>query len=395
MRRRRAVVCETADRNAPRILRGPRRQRGRRPEISALDRADPGSGNIRRRPTWADGLRGTAGCCCSIRTRRKEAASGLSSPDSIFRLASRSGRTARSTRRPTRPSSASIRLPRIRRGTMETIIQRTARPAHHPVRRNQGRGQQPPAQAIHVRQEGRIFVNVGSPTDDCVTRPPITKPCPAGEGPTPLAAIWAFTPPPAEFFRRSDPNDPNPPPRDLCARPAQLDGACGASEFSASAAIAFLQGENGRDLPDMFKPNEEINAIEKGKHYGWPYCYDLSTPSPEFRSVPASRRAVQGFLQQHRCVSPPYSLLPPHGAPLSMLYYHGGKFPEVDGKLIVGLHGYRPDRQPRAGLRRRSRRAFRSSAAAGALPCQLRMPSRRATFQTDGSARSRRRRTTS
>ena len=25
-----------------------------------------------------------------------------------------------------------------------------------------------------------------------------------------------------------------------------------------------------------------------------------------------------------------------------MLYYHGGKFPELEGKLLVGLHGYRP-----------------------------------------------------
>ncbi len=38
----------------------------------------------------------------------------------------------------------------------------------------------------------------------------------------------------------------------------------------------------------------------------------------------------------------PYSLLPPHGAPLGMLYYHGSKFPELEGKLLVGLHGYRP-----------------------------------------------------
>lgn len=38
----------------------------------------------------------------------------------------------------------------------------------------------------------------------------------------------------------------------------------------------------------------------------------------------------------------PLSLLPPHGAPLGMLYYHGSKFPELDGRLLVGLHGYRP-----------------------------------------------------
>ena len=34
--------------------------------------------------------------------------------------------------------------------------------------------------------------------------------------------------------------------------------------------------------------------------------------------------------------------MPPHGSPLGMLYYQGDKFPELEGKLIVGLHGYRP-----------------------------------------------------
>ena len=35
-------------------------------------------------------------------------------------------------------------------------------------------------------------------------------------------------------------------------------------------------------------------------------------------------------------------MLPPHGAPLGMLYYDGEKFPDLQGKLIVALHGYRP-----------------------------------------------------
>jgi hypothetical protein len=34
--------------------------------------------------------------------------------------------------------------------------------------------------------------------------------------------------------------------------------------------------------------------------------------------------------------------MPPHGAPLGMLYYHGDKFAELKDKLIVALHGYRP-----------------------------------------------------
>jgi glucose/arabinose dehydrogenase len=34
-------------------------------------------------------------------------------------------------------------------------------------------------------------------------------------------------------------------------------------------------------------------------------------------------------------------LLPPHSAPLDLIYYHGPMFPELEGKLLVTLHGYR------------------------------------------------------
>jgi hypothetical protein len=105
--------------------------------------------------------------------------------------------------------------------------------------------------------------------------------------------------------------------------------------------FALLQGENARDLPEATRPNEEINAIERGRHYGWPYCFDLSTPSPEFRTVLQSG-AYRNFCATNAVYRQPLSLLPPHGAPLGMLYYHGAKFPELEGKLLVGLHGYRP-----------------------------------------------------
>ena len=36
--------------------------------------------------------------------------------------------------------------------------------------------------------------------------------------------------------------------------------------------------------------------------------------------------------------------MPPHGAPLGMLYYGGEKFPALKDRLIVSLHGYRPSR---------------------------------------------------
>jgi glucose/arabinose dehydrogenase len=191
-------------------------------------------------------------------------------------------------------------------------------------------------------KSGRIFVNVGSDSDDCIPFPrkPINRACPTGEGPSPLASIWMFTPPASGIFPALKPNDPNPP-REVYARGLRNSMALAIHPRFPEPGFAFLQGENGRDLQDIFKPNEEINAIEKGKHYGWPYCYDLSTASPEFKTVLQAGQ-YKNFCNDTTSYKQPFSLLPPHGAPLGMLYYHGTKFPELDGKLIVGLHGYRP-----------------------------------------------------
>ncbi|MDH2384386.1 PQQ-dependent sugar dehydrogenase [Bradyrhizobium sp. CER78] len=187
---------------------------------------------------------------------------------------------------------------------------------------------------------GRIFVNVGSHSDDCITRPPITKPCPAGEGSSPLASVWMFVPPASGIFPTLKPADPNPQ-REIYAQGLRNSMALAVHPRFPDPGYAFLQGENGRDLQDVFKPNEEINALEKGKHYGWPYCYDLSTASPEFKAVLQSGR-YKNLCNNAALYRQPYSLLPPHGAPLAMLYYYGTKFPELEGKLLIDLHGYRP-----------------------------------------------------
>ena len=114
--------------------------------------------------------------------------------------------------------------------------------------------------------------------------------------------------------------------------------------------FAFLQGENARDLPDADKPNEELNALERGKHYGWPYCYDLATVSSEYAAFLKTNPAYRDLCRNAALYRAPHSLMPPHGAPLGMLYYAGDKFPDLKNRLIVSLHGYKPDRQPRARL---------------------------------------------
>lgn len=102
---------------------------------------------------------------------------------------------------------------------------------------------------------------------------------------------------------------------------------------------ALWQADNGRDslhaaIPtlknDNELPHDELNVVERGVHYGWPYCYDSNVASPEYAAT--------------RCATyrAPARLLPAHGAPLGMLFYTGKVFPpQFQHSLIVGLHGYR------------------------------------------------------
>jgi glucose/arabinose dehydrogenase len=188
---------------------------------------------------------------------------------------------------------------------------------------------------------GRIYVNIGAPTDNCITKAPESKPCNAGEGAAPLASIWAFTPPASGIFPGLKPGDANPP-REIYARGLRNSMALAVHPQFPAEGFAFFQAENGRDLPDLMSPNEELNVLERGKHYGWPYCYDLMTESPEYRAFLQATGPYHHLCTNAALYKQPYSLLPPHAAPLSMFYYQGKKFPELSGKLLVGLHGYRP-----------------------------------------------------
>jgi len=94
--------------------------------------------------------------------------------------------------------------------------------------------------------------------------------------------------------------------------------------------------DNGRNLLGDAYPLEELNQIQAGKHYGWPYCHSNRMPNPEFND-PARCQGTE---------SPAWTM-PPHIAPLGLTFYDSLQFPpSFQGDAIVGVHGSAELAQP-------------------------------------------------
>ena len=105
--------------------------------------------------------------------------------------------------------------------------------------------------------------------------------------------------------------------------------------LSSHSSGTLLQAENSIDLPGLHQPFEELNLIEDGGFYGWPYCYDNDKIN---RLWPTHGRRICHKPDRHK---QPWILLPPHAAPLDMRYYNGEMFDSLKGKLLISWHGYR------------------------------------------------------
>lgn len=101
----------------------------------------------------------------------------------------------------------------------------------------------------------------------------------------------------------------------------------------------LVQAENSRDNVSKYQtilsnadlPHEEVNFLQEGRHYGWPYCYDNNLANPEWQNISCARFTT------------PDLLLPAHASPLSILNYTGAQFPSwYKNRLLMSFHGYEP-----------------------------------------------------
>ena len=90
----------------------------------------------------------------------------------------------------------------------------------------------------------------------------------------------------------------------------------------------ILQAENSMDFPDADEPYEELNVIEGNTFYGWPLCFNRNM-------------SLDGGSCKQADYQQPWTLLPPHVAPLDMLYYSHTKLPSLQNRLLMSWHGYR------------------------------------------------------
>lgn len=190
----------------------------------------------------------------------------------------------------------------------ETLIDRLPADGRHPLKE------------LAFGPGGRMYLNMGSESDDCRNddrRHPL--PCPEENGPMPRAAVYEAVFGGAGFTLQS-------------FKPFAL----GLRNSAALTVIAdgpargtVLQGENSIDYDLLDQPPEELNRLQAGRHYGWPYCV-------------GQRQPASGYAQRFDCrrTEAPLMLWPAHAAPLQMMVGPAGS--RFGGQLLVAWRGHRP-----------------------------------------------------
>ena len=192
---------------------------------------------------------------------------------------------------------------------------------------------------IAIDDKGYIYIPFGSPNNACQN--PKRTPMIPGEDPCPIlkdhAGIWRFD---AEKIGQT-----------------QKDGELYASGLRSIVALEWNTEDkhlysvvHGRDdltrlWPNKINkwnsallPSEEFVRIEKGDHFGWPYCYydqiqGKKVLAPEY----GGDGNIIGRCDQYK---DPIIGFPGHWAPNDLVFYNGKHFPErYKNGAFIAFHG--------------------------------------------------------
>ena len=171
-----------------------------------------------------------------------------------------------------------------------------------------------PLKEIAFGPGNSLYVNMGSVTDSCrndAQQQPV--PCPELGGKQPRGAVYRARLDPQDGWKVKD----------------FAPFATGLRNSVALVALpggTVLQAENSIDYRDTGEPPEELNQLQAGRHYGWPYCVG--------RGV-----AARGYEKRYDCkkATTPLQLWPAHAAPLHLL--RGADGSAYANQLLAAWHG--------------------------------------------------------
>lgn len=93
--------------------------------------------------------------------------------------------------------------------------------------------------------------------------------------------------------------------------------------------------DHGSDWRGNEQPPEEFNRLEKGKDYGWPYCFGKAEVDPIIDNP-------ENTTKENYCANTTPMVLgyTAHAAPIEMIFYTGDMFPaEYKNDVFVAMHG--------------------------------------------------------
>ncbi|MEZ4861250.1 MAG: PQQ-dependent sugar dehydrogenase [Caldilineaceae bacterium] len=180
---------------------------------------------------------------------------------------------------------------------------------------------------LHFSPDGKLYVAAGSSSNNNPESDPRR------------AAIMRFNPDGSIPEDNPYANDTNPQ-----RRPVWAEGLRNSVDFLFLPDGRLWADHNGVDgLGDDVPPEEIVINVEKGKHYGWPYCYTptLGVTPPGTNEVRDERVPLDpNILANCSAATPALFTDLAHQAPLGMTQYNADAFPAAyQGNLFVAYHG--------------------------------------------------------